>query len=103
MVIVGATCGNLGTYTLNSGFTEGTDQAVGTNGHTGVTGHKLATGVAETPSATYATGPNRQVIIGLVVKAGVPPDTAPAAPTGLVATAGNKSISLAWNITPKPI
>jgi hypothetical protein len=69
MVILGATCGNLGSYTLNNGFTKGTDQQVGSNGHTGVTGHKLATGSPETPSATYNTGPNRQAIIGFVVKA----------------------------------
>jgi GH35 family endo-1,4-beta-xylanase len=74
MVILGATCGNLGSYTLNNSFTEGIDQAVGSAGHTGVTGHKSATGAAETPSATYATGPNRQAIIGFVVKAyEVPP------------------------------
>jgi type II secretory pathway pseudopilin PulG len=67
MVIVGATCGNNGSYTLNNGFTEGTDQSVGTNGHTGVTGRKSATGANETPSATH-TAVNRQVIIGFVVK-----------------------------------
>jgi predicted nucleic acid-binding Zn ribbon protein len=70
MVILGAVCGNNGSYTLNNGFTEGTDQSVGTNGHTGVTGHKSATGASETPSATYNTGPNRQAIIGFVVQAG---------------------------------
>ena len=96
MVIDAAASGNNGSYTLNNGFTEGTDQSVGTNGHTGVTGHKLATGVAETPSATFSGTLNRQIIIGLVVNA-APSDTAPAAPTGLIATAGNKSISLAWN------
>jgi hypothetical protein len=36
---------------------------------TGVAGYKSATGAAETPSATYNTGPNRQVIIGFVVNA----------------------------------
>ncbi len=69
MVIVAATCGNNGSYTLNNGFTEGTDQSVGTNGHTGAAGHKLATGVPETPSATYSSTVNRQVIIGFVVNA----------------------------------
>ena len=72
MVIVGAASGNLGSYTLNNSFTEGTDQSVGSSGHTGVTGHKLATGVAETPSATHSNA-NRQVIIGLVVQAAQPP------------------------------
>jgi GH35 family endo-1,4-beta-xylanase len=77
MVILGATCGNLGAYGLNNGFTEGIDQAVGSSGLTGVTGHKLATGVAETPSATYSTGPNRQAIVGLVLQAAPPPPTYP--------------------------
>jgi len=94
MVIVAATCGNLGSYTLNNGFIEGTDQAVGTYGFTGVTGHKHATGAPETPSATH-TSVNRQVIIGFVVKA--PANTPPAAPTGLTATAGNQIVLLDWN------
>ncbi len=68
MVIDAATCGNLGSYILNNGFTEGTDQSVGTYGLTGVTGHKAATGASETPSATHS-GANRQVIIGFVLKA----------------------------------
>jgi hypothetical protein len=95
MVILAATCGNLGSYTLNNGFIEGTDQSVGTYGHTGVTGHKPATGASETPSATHSSTVNRQVIIGFVVKALV--DTPPSAPTGLTATAGNNTVSLDWN------
>jgi hypothetical protein len=67
------------------------------SGATGVTGHKAATGAAETPSATYSSTVNRQVIIGFVVKAGAQVDLAPAAPTGLAATAGNGSASLNWN------
>jgi hypothetical protein len=66
MVMMAATSGNNGSYTLNNGFTEGTDQTMGGTA-TGVTGHKSATGAAETPSATHS-GPNRQVIIGFVVK-----------------------------------
>jgi hypothetical protein len=75
MVFVAATCGNLNTYTLDNGFTEGTDQQFGdaTTGGTGVAGYKAATGVAETPSATFGASINRQVIIGFVVQArGVP-------------------------------
>jgi hypothetical protein len=96
MVIVAATCGNNGSYTLNNGFIEGTDQSVGTNGLTGVAGRKSATGIPETPSAIYATGPNRQVIIGFVVRAAVI-DMSPAAPTGLSATPGVGTIILDWN------
>ena len=98
MVIDAVTCGNLGSYTMTAnGFTEGTDQSVGTNGHTGATGYKPATGASETPSADFSVTVNRQVIIGFVVKAGAAPDRPPAAPTGLAATAGNQTISLNWN------
>jgi O-glycosyl hydrolase len=67
MVINAATCGNAGSYTLNNGFTEGTDQQIGGT-VTGVTGRKSATGANETPSATYSSTMNRQAIVGLVVK-----------------------------------
>jgi hypothetical protein len=99
MVIEAATCGNAGNYTLNYGFIEGIDQQMSSS--TGVTGYKAATGAVEYPSATFNTGPNRQVIIGFVVNA-APSDTAPAAPTGLIATAGNKSIILTWNSNSEP-
>jgi len=67
MVIDAATCGNAGSYTLNNSFIEGSDQQI--NGTvTGVTGRKSATGANETPSATYSSTINRQMIIGLVVK-----------------------------------
>jgi O-glycosyl hydrolase len=67
MVLLGATCGNSGSYTLNNSFIEGNDQQI--NGTvTGVTGRKSATGANETPSATYSSTINRQMIIGLVVK-----------------------------------
>jgi hypothetical protein len=71
MVIVAATCGNSGSYTLGAGYTEGIDQTMN-NTATGVTGHKAATGAPETPSADYSSTINRQVIIGLVVKAPTP-------------------------------
>jgi hypothetical protein len=71
MVIVAATCGNSGSYTLGAGYTEGIDQTMGGTA-TGVTGHKAATGAPETPIADYSSGINRQVIIGLVVKAPTP-------------------------------
>ncbi len=76
MVILGATCGNSGLYGLNNNFIEGNDQTMN-NTATGVSGRKPATGAAETPSATYSTGPNRQVIIGFVLRAaaGSPPVT----------------------------
>ncbi|MFA5555013.1 MAG: fibronectin type III domain-containing protein, partial [Phycisphaerae bacterium] len=99
MVFVGVTCGNLGSYTLNNGFTEGFDSEFGdaTTGGTGAAGYKAATGASETPSATYSPSINRQSIIGFVVKAGGPADLPPAAPTNLTATAGNNLVSLDWD------
>jgi hypothetical protein len=70
MVIVAATCGNLGTYTLNNGFTQGTHESA--NSSTGVTGYKSATGSSETPSVTH-NSVNRQALIGFIVQA-APPD-----------------------------
>ncbi len=66
MVVLAATCGNSGSYTPNGGFIEGIDQIINST-MTGVTGHKSATGAAETPSATHSSV-NRQMIIGFVVK-----------------------------------
>ncbi len=68
MAILAASCGKSGSYTLGSGFTEGTDQSISSK-LTGVTGHKATTGVAEIPKATFSTTVNRQVIIGFVVQA----------------------------------
>ena len=100
MVILGATSGNSGSYTLQNDFIEGNDQSFGSTA-TGVTGYKPATGISEIPSAQHS-GPNRQVIIGFVVKGGIVVDDPPAAPTGLVATAGNQTISLDWNNNTEP-
>jgi hypothetical protein len=72
MVIEAATCGNSGSYTLSTGFTEGIDQSMSSTA-TGVTGHKAATGAPETPSADFSATLNHQVIIGFVVKAHAPP------------------------------
>jgi hypothetical protein len=99
VVILGATCGNLGTYTLNNGFTLGVNQS--SDSSTGATGHKSATGVPETPSASHSSV-NRQVIIGFVVKGGIVIDEPPAAPTGLTAVAGNQMVSLDWNNNAEP-
>jgi hypothetical protein len=48
-------------------MSEGTNQQM-SGTVTGVTGYKSATGENETPSATYSSTINRQMIIGLVVK-----------------------------------
>ncbi len=65
MVINAATCGNTGNYTVNNGFTEAIELDMTTS--TGVAGYKPATGANETPSVIHS-GPNRQVIIGLVAQ-----------------------------------
>lgn len=65
MVIVAATCGNAGNYTVNNGFTEGRENDMASS--TGVVGYKSATGADETPSVWHSV-PNRQVIIGFVVQ-----------------------------------
>jgi hypothetical protein len=72
MVIEAATCGNLGIYTLSTGFTTGISQIMSATA-TGVTGHKAATGAPETPSADFSATLNHQVIIGFAVKAFVLP------------------------------
>ena len=68
MVVLAATCGNSGSYTLNNAFIEGIDQSINST-VTGVTGRKAATGVSETPSATFTGTVNRQMIIGFVINA----------------------------------
>jgi hypothetical protein len=73
MVIDAATCGSLGDYTVNNGFTKGIEQDMASStGATGVTGYKAATGALETPSVTFSPTPSRQVIIGFVVQASAP-------------------------------
>jgi hypothetical protein len=96
MVILGATCGNAGNYTVTSGFTEGIENDMSSS--TGTTGYKSATGADETPGVDFGSTVNRQVIVGFVIQS-VPPivDEPPAAPTGLVATAGNETVSLDWD------
>ena len=78
MVILGATAGSQSSYTLNNDFTEGTDQSQFLT-LTGVTGHKSATGAAETPSATISSASTYQSIIGFVLRANydqIPPNNA---------------------------
>lgn len=64
-VIVAATNGNSGGYTMNNGFTEAIEVAPGSAD--GVAGSKLATGANETPGVTHSA-PNRQSVIGFVLR-----------------------------------
>jgi len=66
MVVLAATCGNTGTYSVNNGFTEAVE--LGMTSADGVAGYKAATGANETPSVTHSNI-NRQAIVGLVVQA----------------------------------
>jgi len=68
MVIDAATCGNVGNYTVNNGFTEAIEFDMATS--VGTSGYKSATGANETPSVTHVGTMNRQVIIGFVVQSG---------------------------------
>lgn len=101
MVILAATCGNAGDYTVNNSFTEAIELDMASS--TGVDGYKTADGSNETPSVTHS-GANRQVLIGFVVQvsgeiSGIEGDLLIAA----VATDGDTSSSLAppvgenWN------
>ncbi len=101
-VIDAVICGNVGDYAMNNGFTKPFEQDMSSS--TSADGYKFATGVDETPSATFTGTMNRQAIIGFVINAmeSTIPDYPPAAPTGLVATAGNESISLDWNDNSEP-
>jgi chitinase len=66
-VIVAATNGNSGSYTLNNGFVEALEVAPGSAD--GVAGSKQATGANETPRVTHSVV-NRQSVIGFVVRGG---------------------------------
>ncbi|MDD5063489.1 MAG: glycoside hydrolase family 88 protein [Phycisphaerae bacterium] len=96
MVLLGATCGNLGTYTMNNSFTLGVNQS--STSSTGATGYKSATGASETPSATHSSL-NRQVLIGFVVQGGTPPPLNIASNPYPANGASNVSIStsLSWD------
>jgi len=100
MVIVAATCGNTGNYTINNDFNEPNEHDMDSS--TGTDGYKPAIGLDETPSVTHSNA-NRQVILGFVVQAseGII-NMPPAAPTGLVATAGNEIVSLDWDDNNEP-
>ncbi len=66
MVLTGATSGNAGSYTPDTGYTEGTDQAAASS--TMATAYlSIASDGTEQPSATYDAVINRQTITGTVI------------------------------------
>ncbi len=92
MVIVAATCGDAGDYTVNNDFTEAVELDMASS--VGVAGYKAATGENETPSVTHS-GPNRQIIIGFVVQSGSISSIEGDLLIAAVATDGDTSSSLA--------
>jgi hypothetical protein len=67
LVILAATCGNTGSYSVSGGFTEAVELSIPSAD--GVVGYKAASGAAETPSVSHSNA-NRQVILGVVMQAG---------------------------------
>lgn len=67
MVVTGAVAGNDGSYTPQNAFTLGNDQTASTTVTMG-TAFKYAGASSETPSMSHS-GPNRQAIAGVVLKA----------------------------------
>src|SRR5262249_12821826 len=65
LVILAATNGNTGSYTVNNGFVKAIELTI--TSADGVAGSKSATGATETPSVTHST-PIRQSLIGLVIR-----------------------------------
>lgn len=94
LVILAATNGNTGGYSVNNGFSEAVELAIPSAD--GVAASLSATGNNVTPSATH-TNANRQSIVGVVVQAetDVPPDFP--APGNLRATPVSQTrIDLEW-------
>ncbi len=67
MVILAATAGNTGSYSVKNGFTEAIELSI--TSADGVAGYKQATGASERPKITHSN-PYRQVLIGFVVQNG---------------------------------
>jgi len=66
MVLTGATSGNASSYTPDTGYTEGTDQAAASS--TMATAYlSITSNGTEQPSATYDAAINRQTITGTVI------------------------------------
>lgn len=90
IVIVASTAGNAGSYTPDTGYSEGID----TTGSTSVlaTAHKqITTAGTEQPSMDFDNTINRHTILGLVVNGRPPVQPANAWTTGLTHTAGTGS------------
>ena len=94
LVIVAATAGNSGSFTLNNGFTEALELAPGSAD--GVAGSKSATGAAETPSVTHSNV-NRQSVVGFVVRGGTGAANSPPVFTSNPIVKPNATINQAYS------
>jgi unsaturated rhamnogalacturonyl hydrolase len=94
MVIAGATCTESGTYSPNSGFTEGVESPI--SNADGCVDYKFATGASETPSVTHSTSTNRQAIIGFVVQAILDPNKASHPSPGNSISGISAAAGLSW-------
>jgi unsaturated rhamnogalacturonyl hydrolase len=95
MVIAGVTCTGTGTYTPNSGFTEGVESPI--SNADGCADYKSATGATEIPSVTHSTGTNHQAMIGLVVQAIPDPNRASHPGPGNGISGVSATAGLSWD------
>ena len=94
LVILAATNGNTGNYTVNNGFAEAIELTI--TSADGVAGSKPATGATETPSVTHSA-PIRQSLIGLVIRSAAAGANRPPAFTNDPFTKPNATVGQAYN------
>jgi len=94
LVILAGTNGNTGSYTVNNGFVEAIELTI--TSADGVAGSKPATGATETPSVTHSA-PNRQSLIGFVIRSAAAGANRPPTFTNDPFTKPNATVGLAYN------
>src|SRR5215468_1698743 len=94
LVILAATNGNTGSYTVNNGFVEAIELTI--TSADGVAGSKPATGATETPSVTHSA-PIRQSLIGFVIRSAAAGANRPPTFTNDPFTKPNATVGLAYN------
>src|SRR6266508_605742 len=94
LVILAATNGNTGDYTVNNGFAEAIELTI--TSADGVAGSKPATGATETPRVTHSA-PNRQSLIGFVIRSAAAGANRPPTFTNDPFTKPNATVGLAYN------
>src|SRR5215813_11273151 len=94
LVILAATNGNTGSYTVNNGFVEAIELTI--TSADGVAGSKPATGATETPSVTHSA-PIRQSLIGFVIRSAAAGANRPPTFTNDPFSKPNATVGLAYN------